>query len=415
MLQKVIESLVQILNQGGYTNIVVSDTIKHTSFTDHEKRLYTKLVYGVVENKILLDYLVQPLTSGKRIKPYLKNAIRVGVYSIDYLNVQDYYIVNSLVQTVKKKDYKASLFINAILRKYQELPKRKITTGNYLQDLSVKYSINLELVELLEKQYPNHIEEILSARQDNIQSYRINTIKTNKNEIEYILNQKKIDYKISDGVTLLTKENLINDDIFKNGLIVAQDASSIKVGLILNPKPKTRVLDMCSAPGSKAMHLASIMNNTGQIVACDIYEHKLKLIEDNAQKLGVTNVKTMLINSKNSSFDDLFDYILMDVPCSGLGVLSHKPDIKYQMTKEKISDIKNDQVQIVENGLRYLKKGGIVVYSTCTINKEENEWFIKKLLVKHPNFKILDELKYLPTTSNDGFYICKLKETTNEE
>lgn len=109
MLQKVIESLVQILNQDGYTNIVVSDTIKHANFTDYEKRLYTKLVYGVVENKILLDYLVQPLTSGKRIKPYLKNAIRVGVYSIDYLNIQDHYIVNSLVQTVKKKIIKPQL------------------------------------------------------------------------------------------------------------------------------------------------------------------------------------------------------------------------------------------------------------------------------------------------------------------
>ena len=392
MLQKVIESLVQILNQDGYTNIVVSDTIKHTNFTDYEKRLYTKLVYGVVENKILLDYLVQPLTSGKRIKPYLKNAIRVGVYSIDYLNIQDHYIVNSLVQTVKKKDYKASTFLNAILRKYLELPKRKIATGNYLQDLSIKYSINLELVELLQKQYPDCIEEILSVKQDSKQSYRINTLKTNKEEIANLLNSKGIDYQIIDDVILITKENLINDELFKNGLIVAQDASSIKVGLVLNPNINTSILDMCSAPGSKAMHLAAILNNTGKIIACDIYEHKVKLIEENP-----------------------FDYILMDVPCSGLGVLNHKPDIKYQMTIEKINSIKKDQEQIVENGLKYLKKGGIVLYSTCTINKDENELFIEKLLRKHPNFKILEELKYLPTSTNDGFYICKLKETTNEE
>lgn len=415
MLQKVIESLVQILNQDGYTNIVVSDTIKHANFTDYEKRLYTKLVYGVVENKILLDYLVQPLTSGKRIKPYLKNAIRVGVYSIDYLNIQDHYIVNSLVQTVKKKDYKASTFLNAILRKYLELPKRKIATGNYLQDLSIKYSINLELVELLQKQYPDCIEEILSVKQDSKQSYRINTLKTNKEEIANLLNSKGIGYQIIDDVILITKENLINDELFKNGLIVAQDASSIKVGLVLNPNINTSILDMCSAPGSKAMHLAAILNNTGKIIACDIYGHKVKLIEENAQKLGVTNVVAKLLDGKNSSFEKPFDYILMDVPCSGLGVLNHKPDIKYQMTIEKINGIKKDQEQIVENGLKYLKKGGIVLYSTCTINKDENELFIEKLLRKHPNFKILEELKYLPTSTNDGFYICKLKETTNEE
>ena len=198
-------------------------------------------------------------------------------------------------------------------------------------------------------------------------------------------------------------------------MIVAQDASSIKVGLVLNPNINTSILDMCSAPGSKAMHLAAILNNTGKIIACDIYEHKVKLIEENAQKLGVTNVVAKLLDGKNSSFEKPFDYILMDVPCSGLGVLNHKPDIKYQMTIEKINGIKKDQEQIVENGLKYLKKGGIVLYSTCTINKDENELFIEKLLRKHPNFKILEELKYLPTSTNDGFYICKLKETTNEE
>ena len=138
-------------------------------------------------------------------------------------------------------------------------------------------------------------------------------------------------------------------------MIVAQDASSIKVGLVLNPNINTSILDMCSAPGSKAMHLAAILNNTGKIIACDIYRHKVKLIEENAQKLGVTNVVAKLLDGKNSSFEKPFDYILMDVPCSGLGVLNHKPDIKYQMTIEKINSIKKDQEQIVENGLKYLK------------------------------------------------------------
>lgn len=132
--------------------------------------------------------------------------------------------------------------------------------------MSIKYSINLELVELLQKQYPDCIEEILSVKQDSKQSYRINTLKTNKEEIANLLNSKGIDYQIIDDVILITKENLINDELFKNGLIVAQDASSIKVGLVLNPNINTSILDMCSAPGSKAMHLAAILNNTGKLL-----------------------------------------------------------------------------------------------------------------------------------------------------
>ena len=412
MLQKVIESLVQILNQEGYTNIVVSDTIKHANFTDYEKRLYTKLVYGVVENKILLDYLVQPLTSGKRIKPYLKNAIRVGVYSIDYLNIQDHYIVNSLVQTVKKKDYKASTFLNAILRKYLELPKRKIATGNYLQDLSIKYSINLELIELLQKQYPDCIEEILSVKQDSKQSYRINTLKTNKEEIANLLNSKGIDYQIIDDVILITKENLINDELFKNGLIVAQDASSIKVGLVLNPNINTSILDMCSAPGSKTTHLAALMENQGKIEAYDLYKHKVKLIEHNLKRLGVKNVHVQAGDSTKLIErypPETFDRILLDAPCSGFGVLKRKPEIKYH-DSSVMDGLIPLQALLLENAYNLLKNDGTMVYSTCTINKKENGMMIEHFIQKHPDMKVIEQRTILNYEYHtDGFYMCKMK------
>lgn len=408
MFTKAIDSLVQILHNDGFTNLVVNDTIKNNSFTDYEKKLYTKLVYGVVENKLLIDYLVQPLTKGKRIKPFLKNAIRIGVYGIDFLNIKDHHLVNNLVQVVKKKDYKGSTFLNAILRTYQTTKRRSINTGNKLLDYSIKYSINLELVELLAKQYPNDIEDILTTKHNSSQVYRINTIKTTTTDIEKYLKELQIEYIIKKEDILITKESLINDKLFIDGLIVAQDLSSIEVGKVLNPKENSTILDMCSAPGSKTMHIAAIMKNTGKIIASDIYEHKIKLINDNAKKLGVTNVTTVLQDGKTSNYNELFDYILADVPCSGLGVIYHKPDIKYQMNLEKIDNIKKEQKQIVENGLKQLKPNGIFVYSTCTINKEENNLFIEQLLIKHPYLKVLEEYSYLPSETRDGFYICKM-------
>ena len=159
------------------------------------------------------------------------------------------------------------------------------------------------------------------------------------------------------------------------------------------------------------MHLAALMNNTGEITSCDIYEHKLKLIEDNAKKLGVTNVKTMLSDGTTSKYDACFDLVVADVPCSGLGVISHKSDLKYNMTIDKIKEINDLQKKIINNVCNYVKVGGALVYSTCTINKDENENLIKEFLSKHKEFRKVEEHVLVQNFNNnqDGFYICKLE------
>lgn len=413
MFQSVIESLVQILHQDGFTNLVVCHTLESSSLTEHEKRLYTKLVYGVVENKIKLDYLLQPFIQGKRVKPYLKNALRVGAYGIDHLEVKDYFLVNALVDTVKKKDYKGSLFVNAILRKYQATPRRKIE-GQDAQALSIRYSMPVELITLLKYQYPDCIESILSCKNHSQNVYRINTLLTSSEEVEHILQQEGLSYHIQDDIIIKTYSNLLHHRLFQEGKITPQDVSSIQVGFVLQPSLGARILDVCSAPGSKAMHLAAILENTGTIIACDIYEHKLKLIQEAANRLGVTCVTTCLKDGKTAVFDEPFDYILADVPCSGLGVIHHKPDLKYQMTLAKIEDIKKEQFAILENCCKNLKKGGILVYSTCTINQDENEKMIRRFITHHPEFEIIEERIFLPSIDQDGFYICKLKESMDE-
>ena len=409
MFNKVINTLVSIFNEGAYTNIIVSNTINTSNFNDSDKKLYTKLVYGVVENKLLIDYHLQPLIKGQRVKPFIKNALRVGVYGFDNLNLAKHYLVDSIVSAVKKKDYKASTFVNAILRKYQNTAIRTLDNLPKLDYLSIKYSLDKDLTNLLYKQYKNKLEEFFSNSEESINTYRINTIKTNKEYIENYLKENSIAYNITSDVILQTKQSLINTNIFKDGLIVAQDKSSIMTSIIANPKENDLILDCCSAPGSKSMHMASIINNKGTIISLDVHEHKIKLIEDNANKLGVTCVKAYQKDATTVSFDEKFDVILADVPCSGLGVIRHKPDLKYQMKLEKIENIKTLQKSIVNNVIKYLKDGGSFIYSTCTINKDENELFIKEFVKNNPKFKIEEEIITLPSSNEDGFYICKLR------
>ena len=409
MFRRTIETLISILNEGAYINIAINNGIESFTFNDQEKRLYTKLVYGVVENKLLLDYYLQPLIKGKRVKPFIKNALRVGVYGIDFLNLADHYIVDSIVSVVKKKDYKASTFVNAILRQYQKTPKRSLDNLSKIDYLSIKYSIDKSLVELLYKQYKNCFEDFFKEVDDIYNTYRINTIKTTKKQVEEYLIENSIDYVISNEIVLQTKRSLISSVLFKEGLIVAQDKSSIMVGLISGAKASDRILDACSAPGSKSMHLASIINNNGEIICLDVHEHKLKLIEENANKLGVTCVKTKLEDATKVVFEDAFDLVIADVPCSGLGVIRHKPDLKYQMSIDKIENIKTLQRSIIENVSKYVKKGGTLIYSTCTINKDENENLINEFLNKYNNLYKEEELIMLPSSTEDGFYICKIR------
>ena len=409
MFNKVINTLVSIFNEGAYTNIIVSSTINSSNFNDTEKKLYTKLVYGVVENKLLIDYHLQPLIKGQRVKPFIKNALRVGVYGFDNLNLAKHYLVDSIVSAVKKKDYKASTFVNAILRKYQNTPVRQLNNLSKIDYLSIKYSLDKDLTNLLYNQYKEKFETFFENTEETYNTYRINTLKTTKEDIEDYLKKEDIEYSIANEVILQTKRSLINTSLFKEGLIVAQDKSSIMTSIIASPKENDVILDSCSAPGSKSMHLASIINNKGSITSLDVYDHKIKLIEENANKLGVTCIKAYNKDATTVSFDHKFDVILADVPCSGLGVIRHKPDLKYQMTLEKIQSIKKLQNDIVNNVLQYLKDGGTFVYSTCTINKDENERFIESLLKKYPYLEKLEEIITLPTLYEDGFYICKLR------
>lgn len=408
MYQLAQEAITKIINEGGYTNLVVSDSIMSSKLTDHERRLFTKIVYGTVEKYLLLDYYLKPYTSGKKIKPYIKNTLRMGVYMIFFMNIANHFVVNQLVSLIKKKDYKASSLVNAVFRNILRDGLRKLDLQDKIEFLSVKYSYPIELVKELYQQYPEDIESILNADYETIfNTYRINTLKTKVTEIEDYLQNNKIEYKI-DGTTLWCKDSLINTSLFELGNIVPQDASSQKVGNIVNPSKNSRILDACSAPGGKACHMATLMENEGEIICCDIYPHKLTLIEEGAKKQGITILKPTLCDARMYHDKELFDYVVIDAPCSGLGVMDHKVDLKYHMNTNKMNELVVLQSDILEHLSSLVKVNGFLVYSTCTINKNENTYQINNFLKKHSEYELLEEMQLLPNNLGDGFYICKL-------
>lgn len=409
MYQLARDAITRIINEEAYTNLVVSEVIEKHSLTEHERRLFTKIVYGTVEKYLLLDYYLKPYTQGKRLKPYLKNTLRMGVYMLFFMDIANHFVVNELVKMVKKKDYKGSQLVNAIFRSIlkQELPS--IKASSYLEELSIKYSYPQSLVEEIYKQYPSDIESILNMDyKQNYNIYRINTLKISVEEVVEYLNTKSIKYMI-DKTTIWVENSLINDVLFKDGMIIAQDASSQKVGFIANPSPGDRVLDACSAPGGKACHMGTIMNNQGEIVCLDVYDHKIELIKENASIQGISIIKLMVQDSRTYEPIELFDIIVIDAPCSGLGVMDHKVDLKYRMNAESMNGLVNLQKEILENLHKYVKLNGYLVYSTCTINQNENNKQMDEFIKNHPNYEKIYEEQILPNNLGDGFYICKLQ------
>lgn len=410
MWRKLVDDLVKIFNEDDFINLVIKERVE--KLKEEDKKLYTKILYGVVENKKWLDYLLKPYTVGKRFKPLYRNTLRAGVYAISYLNLADHFIVNSLVEMIKKKDFKGSKAINSILRSYikdnrfcnaqEEIKKLKENERE-----SIIYNIEEEVLELIKKDYPNDYYNILKNEVEFFNNYRINYLKIDDETIETYLNSNGIEF-IKQDEQIITKANLIKTPIFEDGLILFQDSSSCKVAKVVNPISGSKVLDSCAAPGSKSFHMATIMNNCGSITSCDIYPHKIKLIDEEANRLGINIINSKVCDARNYDYQDIYDYVLCDVPCSGMGTMKHKPDVKLRLTCDKIKEIAQLQKDILNNVANYVKVGGVLVYSTCTINKNENERQIEIFLENHKNYNKIYEESILPTNMNDGFYICKL-------
>ena len=374
--------------------------------------LVTALVYGTIQYRLRLEYELKAHIQGKRVKVMERMLLLMSMYEHLYMHMPDYAIVDSSVALAKKRrGARAASFVNAVLRASFAQPAdlSSLSEDDYL---SITTSHPLWLVKMLKKQYGLETTKKILASDNEvpIKCARVNTLKISR---EALL-QKDPRFKASPytkDAVYYEGGNIAHTQAFKEGFVTIQDESSQRVAQLLSPQPGMQVLDMCAAPGSKTTHLAALMDNQGTIDAFDLYKHKITLINDNASRLGAT-----IINAKVGDATNLetfgkkqYDAILLDGPCTGLGVLARKVEIRYH-EPSAMDEIIPIQKKLLENAYQLCKMGGNIVYSTCTINKKENEKQVATFVKDHPDMRVVEEKTILPfDMHSDGFYMCLLK------
>ena len=393
--------LVKVLYDHGYANLLMR---QENDLNEADQALASELVYGTLRNVTLLDYQWRDLAEhcDRRTSVLLD----LSVYQLQHLDrIPDYAVINEAVLLASRHDKN---FVNAILHKVLKRGKKELHLEDPLEQAAMMTSHPLWLLKLWSAHYGTETAiKIAEQDQQRPQVYgRINTLKISKETLAK-----------EEGITFLNDVSFICDQpiaktaYFEAGAMVVQDLSSAEIPMLMDLKAGMKVLDVCAAPGTKTQEMAMLMENQGEIVANDLYQERIALIDQLMQKTG-----TVIVNSiaRDASLPDdslqleSFDRILVDAPCSGLGDLSHKPEIRLHVTPDSLDELVKLQTQILNANAPYLKKGGILVYSTCTLNRKENESQTKKFLQTHPDFELLEEHTVFPFEKDtDGFYAAK--------
>ncbi|WP_049691180.1 16S rRNA (cytosine(967)-C(5))-methyltransferase RsmB [Anaerococcus jeddahensis] len=418
----ILDGLYKIL----YKNEKSTDIINEISKNVEDISYITKNIYGVLENKLYLEYILKKLSKIKlnKLDKNVKIILLIGLYNIHFLDRKNYAIVNELVNLTKRVSFRSKSFVNAILRSFirDEENLAKINIKNEDEYRSIKYSMPLWIIKYLNDSYGKAYTEnfLKSLNKERNLSIRINKTKIDKANLKKLLKDRGYileDSKISD-LSLIVKnpKGLASTDEFKKGLFTIQSEGSIKVCEILNPKKNSNILDICAAPGTKTSFLAELCENSSKIIANDISFNKLSKINENIKRLNLKNIEITNFDATllKEDYKEKFDYILCDLPCSGLGVMDRKPEIRYNRTMEDVKNLSKLQKNILDRAFLYLKQGGTLVFSTCTIGNIENKdnftYLSKKKRLK--NIKI-NEKKYIEFNSfedeTDGFFITKFE------
>ena len=417
--------LYKIEQEEAYSNIILNEELNKNrkQLSEKDIGLISELVYGVTTWKLTLDTIIKKYSKIrlKKISPWILNILRIGIYQIIFLDkIPKSAAVNESVNLAKRYGHSSSSnFVNAILRK---IDKKDFEDLFQIIDDVEKISKTTSMPEWIIKELlkNNKIDEVKQICENcNIKSkltIRVNSLKTTVDGLIEKMRERNIDCKKTDYENFLIikqLKNIENLDLFKQGYFTIQDISAGLTAKILAPKKGEYVLDACSAPGGKTTYLAELMENQGRIEAWDVHEHRTKLVEKNANRLGVSIVQTKVCDATiyDEKLNNTFDKILLDVPCLGIGVIKRKPDIKWQRKPEDMDEIINIQKKILKNCSKYLKKGGYLVYSTCSIFRKENEEIIFEFLSKNDEFEIFENnvVNFLPDEEKDGFFICKLR------
>lgn len=432
-----VDTVVQVIEEKAYSNIVLNNNLRESGLSDKDKALVTELVYGTIKYKYTIDKILKCFLDKNfdKTDKYVLSLLRVSIYQLKYLDkIPEFAAVNEGVELAKNKVSRgASKFVNGVLRNYlRNKDKVFYNEDNVYERLAFIYSYPQWMIKLFVAQYGmEKAEDILkglNARPG--VTVRVNSFKMSYDEAFEKLSEAG--YNIEKGsvakeaIAITRGSGIESNLLFAEGDITVQDESAMLVGEAMDIKEGLTVMDLCSAPGGKTTHMAELLKNTGKVYAFDIYDHKLKLIESNYKRLGLTNIELGIMDAskEEEKYFDMADRVLIDVPCSGLGIIRKKPEIKYTKREKELKSIVSIQRNIMETASKYVKKGGILLYSTCTVNKGENEENIQWFLKNNKNYE-LESLDFgshenilysdggcvtiLPDEHMDGFFIARLR------
>lgn len=410
--EKAFEALCEIVLNGQYSNLYLRKQLN--DFNEVDKSFITSLVYGTMQNYLYVRYQWQDYVKDK-IAQDMAILMDMSIYQLLMMDkVPEYAIVNEAVDIASRKHKgKYKSMINAMLRRYLREGKKEVE-GLEEEKLSIETSHPLWLVMMWKSQYGLEKTKQICYEDQKVahQCARVNTMLSSKEKI-LAENPMFVEGKLSPDALIYMKGNIASTLEYQKGYVTIQDEASQCVAHLLDPKPMEKVLDACAAPGTKTTHLAQLMKNQGEIIALDIHEHRVQLIEEGAKRLGFDIIHPLCLDATTLSevFEqESFDKVLADVPCSGYGVMKRKNDIKVRMKSSDMDEIIPLQRAILNECATMVKKEGILVYSTCTLNKKENEKQVENFLKTHDDFELLSQRTIFPYEyDTDGFFMAKLR------
>ncbi|MCF6466430.1 16S rRNA (cytosine(967)-C(5))-methyltransferase RsmB [Clostridium sp. Cult2] len=432
--------LMDINIKGAFSNYSINKHLKG-EVDIKDQNLIREIVYGVIENLMYLDHVISKLSKIRitKIQPAIMEILRMGVYQMAFMDkIPDRAAINEAVNLSKRHGHKGvSGFVNGVLRNFSRNKEElmKVDEKDKLDYLSIKYSHPKWMVKRWVEEYGYEFTENI-CKTNNLKpklNIRANRLKTSREKLiralsnyGFITSETKY---AKDGIIVHNPTRITEIEEFKLGHFIIQDESSMLVAQIANPKENSLVLDLCSAPGGKSTYMAELMGNKGRIISRDIYEHKLNLVKENSIRLGIDIIETEIFDALkfDESLVGKVDYCILDAPCSGLGIIRRRPDIKWNRREEDINGLRKIQKNILDNAKQYVKPGGIIIYSTCTIGKEENLDIINGFLNGNSEFSLsgfdnlLDSTEKIETGNNgyiqlfphihgiDGFFIARIQ------
>lgn len=433
------EILEKIEVEKAYSNLLLRKVIDDKELSKEESNLLTELVYGVIQRKMTLDYQLEPfIKKQKKLQNWVIQLLRISLYQMEYLDrIPEHAIINEAGKIARKRGHRGIVgLVNGVLRNIQRKGVSDVSAIEPLRErLSVQYSLPLWLIDEFIVQIGEDATEKLAASLSERPSLslRVNLKKISREEaLEELTSEgyQIIPSTVSPFGIIITNGVPVETRLFKEGYLAVQDESSMLVAPALNIEPSHQVLDACAAPGGKTMHIATNYLDAqegGKVVALDVHEHKLDLIKENAVRQHVESVvEAKQLDARNITDEfpeNSFDRILVDAPCSGLGLMRRRPEIRYTKTKEDIISLQKLQLEILEEVSKTLKSGGELIYSTCTITTLENQDVVRAFLDKHSEFTLVDveypnsDMKpnedgtitiYPHQHNTDGFFISKL-------